>query len=46
LGALGYGAAFACAFVWAGYSVLNRRYGKTTSGMLAGGAVVATLRLR
>lgn len=33
---LGYAAAFICAFVWAGYSVLNRRHGVTPSGMLVG----------
>ena len=48
----GYAAAFACAFIWAWYSVVNRRFGATPSGMLvgvvliAGDAVVATLRLQ
>lgn len=39
----GYAAAFACAFVWSGYSVANRRFGATPSGMLVGvcGAVAA-----
>lgn len=31
---LGYLAALGCAFVWSGYSVLNRRYRGTPSGML------------
>lgn len=33
---LGYLAALGCAFVWSGYSVLNRRYQDTPSGMLVG----------
>jgi drug/metabolite transporter (DMT)-like permease len=39
----GYAAAFACAFIWAVYSVANRRFGATPSGMLVGvcGAVAA-----
>lgn len=32
----GYAAAFACALVWAGYSVLNRRFQGTPSGMIVG----------
>jgi drug/metabolite transporter (DMT)-like permease len=35
-GMTGYTAAFACAVVWAGYSVLNRRFKATPSGMLVG----------
>jgi drug/metabolite transporter (DMT)-like permease len=35
-GITGYIAAFACAVVWAGYSVLNRRFKATPSGMLVG----------
>jgi drug/metabolite transporter (DMT)-like permease len=35
-GMTGYIAAFACALVWAGYSVLNRRFKATPSGMLVG----------
>jgi drug/metabolite transporter (DMT)-like permease len=35
-GLTGYIAAFACALVWAGYSVLNRRFKATPSGMLVG----------
>lgn len=34
--ALGYAAAFGCALVWSGYSVLNRRYAEVPSGMLVG----------
>ena len=34
--ALGYLAALGCAFVWSGYSVLNRRFQGTPSGMLVG----------
>ena len=34
--ALGYLAALGCAFTWSGYSVLNRRFQKTPSGMLVG----------
>ena len=34
--AAGYAAAFGCALVWSGYSVLNRRFGSTPSGMLVG----------
>lgn len=34
--ALGYVAALGCAFVWSGYSVLNRRFQGTPSGMLVG----------
>lgn len=33
---MGYLAAFGCAFVWSGYSVANRKYGATPSGMLVG----------
>jgi drug/metabolite transporter (DMT)-like permease len=33
---LGYLAALGCAFVWSGYSVLNRRFQNTPSGMLVG----------
>ncbi len=38
----GYAAAAGCAVVWSGYSVLNRRFAATPSGMLVGvcGAVV------
>jgi drug/metabolite transporter (DMT)-like permease len=32
----GYLAAFGCAFTWSGYSVLNRRFGKTPSEMIIG----------
>ena len=32
----GYLAAFACALVWSGYSVLNRRFEGTPSGMIVG----------
>jgi drug/metabolite transporter (DMT)-like permease len=32
----GYLAAFACALLWSGYSVLNRRFEKTPSGMIVG----------
>jgi len=32
----GYAAAFGCAFVWSGYSVLNRRFASTPSSMLVG----------
>jgi drug/metabolite transporter (DMT)-like permease len=32
----GYAAAFACAFLWSGYSVLNRRFAQTPSSMLIG----------
>ena len=32
----GYAAAFACAFIWAAYSVANRRFAATPSGMLVG----------
>lgn len=32
----GYTAAFGCAFVWSGYSVLNHRFGSTPSGMIVG----------
>jgi drug/metabolite transporter (DMT)-like permease len=35
-GMTGYIAAFACALVWAGYSVLNRRFKATPSGMIVG----------
>lgn len=34
--AAGYVAALGCAFVWSGYSVLNRRFAGTPSGMLVG----------
>lgn len=34
--AAGYLAALGCAFVWSGYSVLNRRFAGTPSGMLVG----------
>lgn len=45
--ALGYLAALGCAFVWSGYSVLNRRFQGTPSGMLVGvcGAVAASALL-
>lgn len=33
---MGYAAAFCCAFVWSGYSVFNRRFAATPSGMLVG----------
>jgi drug/metabolite transporter (DMT)-like permease len=36
LGVVGYAAAFCCAVVWSGYSVLNRRYADVPSGMLVG----------
>lgn len=44
---LGYVAALGCAFVWSGYSVLNRRFQATPSGMLVGvcGAVAAAALL-
>lgn len=32
----GYVAAFGCALVWSGYSVVNRRFGSVPSGMLVG----------
>lgn len=32
---LGYAAAFGCAFVWSGYSVLNRRFGHVPSELIA-----------
>lgn len=32
----GYAAAFGCALVWSGYSVLNRRFGSVPSGMIVG----------
>ena len=32
----GYAAAFGCAVVWSGYSVLNRRFAQTPSAMLVG----------
>lgn len=32
----GYLAAFGCALVWSGYSVVNRRFGSVPSGMLVG----------
>ncbi len=35
-GVVGYAAAFCCALVWSGYSVLNRRYADVPSGMLVG----------
>lgn len=35
-GLTGYIAAFACALVWAGYSVLNRHFKATPNGMLVG----------
>ncbi len=40
---LGYAAAFGCALVWSGYSVVNRRFADVPSGMLVGvcGAVAA-----
>jgi drug/metabolite transporter (DMT)-like permease len=34
--AAGYAAAFGCALVWSSYSVLNRRFAATPSGMLVG----------
>ncbi len=34
--ALGYAAALGCAFVWSGYSVLNRRFARAGSAMMAG----------
>ena len=34
--ATGYAAAVCCALVWSGYSVLNRRFAATPSGMLVG----------
>ncbi len=34
--ALGFAAAFGCAVVWSGYSVLNRRFAAVPSGMLVG----------
>jgi drug/metabolite transporter (DMT)-like permease len=34
--ALGYAAAFGCALVWSGYSVRNRRFASTPSGMIVG----------
>lgn len=34
--ALGYAAAFGCALTWASYSVLNRRFKNTPSGMIVG----------
>lgn len=45
--ALGYLAALGCAFVWSGYSVLNRRFHGTPSGMLVGvcGAVSVSAAL-
>jgi drug/metabolite transporter (DMT)-like permease len=45
--ALGYLAALGCAFVWSGYSVLNRRFQGMPSGMLVGvcGAVAASALL-
>lgn len=33
---IGYAAAFGCALVWSGYSVLNRRFGSVPSGMIVG----------
>lgn len=34
--AAGYAAAFGCALIWSGYSVLNRRFARTPSGMIVG----------
>lgn len=34
--AAGYAAAFGCALIWSGYSVLNRRFAATPSAMLVG----------
>ncbi len=33
---VGYAAAFGCAVIWSGYSVLNRRFADTPSGMMVG----------
>src|SRR5262249_34985469 len=39
----GYAAAFACAFVWSGYSVANRRFADLPSGPIAGVCALVAL---
>ncbi|MBJ7553214.1 DMT family transporter [Marinomonas spartinae] len=40
---LGYGAAFACAFIWSGYSVANRRFHKVPSSAVLWYCLMTTL---
>lgn len=39
---LGHALGFACAFIWAGYSVLSRRFGKVTTDVVAGFCLITS----